>query len=328
MTDFTPNQKALAALILSQAGEILPGSFLAENLGISRQAVSKNMAILRQSGFPLSSIERKGYTANREVDSLHPLLLEWEIGSTVPSAKVWHFESLPSTQSIMKDLAKKGAPEGSLVLGETQTAGRGRTARSWFSPPGKGLYFSLLLRPHLPPGHVQLLNLIAGVAVCRAIREEMSLSCNLKWPNDVLWENRKICGILSEAASDSDSIRYAVVGIGINVNTSREDFSPEIREVAISLREILGKDLSRKNLLLGTYKEFMKEYQIMTSQGAEAFLRSYRTFCSTLKRQISLTFQGATLHGWAEDVTEEGSLMVHTEGETKIFHSGDVSHLR
>jgi BirA family biotin operon repressor/biotin-[acetyl-CoA-carboxylase] ligase len=328
MMNFTPNQKALGALLLSRAGHVLSGSFLAENVGISRQAVSKNVALLRESGFPVFSIERKGYSVNQEVDSLHPLVLEEEIRRVVPEAEVWCFDSLSSTQSVMKDFAKKGAPEGSLVLGETQTTGRGRTTRSWLSPTGRGLYFSLLLRPCLPPGHVQLLNLMAGVAVCRAIQKETSLSCDLKWPNDVLWENKKICGILSEAASDCDSIHYAVVGVGINVNTLQNDFSPEIRNVATSLAEILGKPLPRKPLLLRFYAEFMKEYGIMASRGPEAFLHSYKDFCSTLKRHISLTFQEKTLQGWAEDITDEGSLIVLVEGEKKIFHSGDVSHLR
>lgn len=328
MIDFTPNQKALAALLLSHPEEILSGSFLAESLGISRQAVSKNLGMLRKTGFPVFAMERKGYILNREEDSLHPLLLEQEIRHVLPASKVWYFGSLSSTQNVMKDLAKKGAPEGSLVLGETQTAGKGRTARSWLSPPGKGLYFSLLLRPQLPPGHVQILNLIAGVAVCRGILHCTSLSCVLKWPNDVLWENKKVCGILSEAASDSDSIRYAVVGIGINVNTDIEDFPPEIRDLAISLGSILGSSLSRKDLLLAVYKEFMKEYGVMSSQGSEAFLRSYRSHCATLGKEISLSFQGEPLRGRAEDITEEGSLVVNIHGERRTFHSGEVRHLR
>ena len=328
MTDFSPNQRALARMLLSHPEEVLSGSFLSEKLGISRQAVSKNIHLLRKTGFPVFSLERKGYGLLSEKDSLHPLLLEWEIQHVVPSGKVWCFTSLSSTQSVLKELAKKGAPEGSLVLGETQTAGRGRTTRSWSSPPGKGLYFSVLLRPSLPPGHVQLLNLVAGVAVSRGIKECTSLTCDLKWPNDVLYRNKKICGILSEAASDSDSIRYAVVGIGVNVNTPNAAFPPTIRGTALSLFDILGRPLSRKTLLLAIYRNFMKEYHSIISVRAKAFLDSYRTFCSTLGKEISLFSQGEPLQGKAQDVTEEGSLILLVDGEKRIFHSGDVCHLR
>ena len=328
MTDFTPNQKTLGTIFFSRSGEVLSGSFLSESLGISRQAVSKNIGILRKTGFPVFPIERKGYVLKDSEESLHPLLLENEIQRLGSSGKAWYFHSLSSTQKVMKEFAKKGIPEGSLVVGETQTAGKGRTARSWVSPAGKGLYFSLLLRPSLPPGCVQLLNLLAGLAVCQSIEECTTLFCDLKWPNDVLYGNKKICGILSEAATDSDSIRYAVVGIGINVNTTITEFPEEIRETATSLYDISKKTFSRRRLLLKIYDNFMRKYHLMLSRGFDSFLPSYEERCSTIGKNISLSYRDELLYGKAEGITKEGALILYTREERLILHSGDVRHLR
>lgn len=305
-------------------GEFISGSSIATELGVSRTAVSKAIASLRRKGFVIKSHPRLGYklvwsddlsTAQQYLSDLHTEL----------KFTVYYLPSTRSTQDVARNLAEEGVPEGVVILAERQTAGRGRLGRTWYSEPG-GLWMTLVLRPKISPMQVQLLSLLAGVAIARAIKNLYDLSPGLKWPNDVLVEARKVCGILVEVSAETDVINYSLLGIGINVNNK---LPSELRESATSIHEILGKRVPRIPLLRAVLIEIDRMYEHLKRGRKEALIKEWKKYSTTLGRRVRVIYSDREFEGEAIDIGGDGSLILRLNDGSKIRVTvGDIVHLR
>ncbi|MCD5390330.1 biotin--[acetyl-CoA-carboxylase] ligase [candidate division NPL-UPA2 bacterium] len=250
------------------------------------------------------------------------------LGTNVIGREVYCFRETKSTQTVAQELAQGGAEEGTVVLAEEQTAGKGRMGRNWFSPPGEGIWTSVILRPPTSPSQMGRVLLTCAVAVAEAIRKETELPALIKWPNDLLIGGRKVGGILTEMAAEMDRVKFVVVGIGINVNLEREKFPEELQKGATSLREEMGEEISRLHLLQEILKT-LEEYYIPLKGGqVEKVANRWRQLSATLGRQIRASFQGEIIEGRATDIDSDGALLIRLDsGFVKRLLGGDVTLL-
>jgi BirA family biotin operon repressor/biotin-[acetyl-CoA-carboxylase] ligase len=237
-----------------------------------------------------------------------------------------HFPSLGSTNARMVDAAGKGAPEGSVIIADEQTAGRGRGVHQWHSPRNTGIYVSVLLRPRTPASEIVILSLLAGLAAHAALRDISAINADLRWPNDVLLNGRKLGGILIEAATEGERVRHAVVGIGLNINQSA--FPPELQAVATSLRIESGKDWPILEITTALLKSLDKEYRaLLRSEHAHASVLDRFTQCSSYVRGARVQVQdhnGAEYSGTTAGLDENGFLRVQTSTGLRKVVSGGV----
>ena len=239
------------------------------------------------------------------------------------------YQQLDSTNLTAMELAEEGAAEGTAVLAEEQLRGRGRGNRSWHSPPGVGIYCSIILRPRLSPAKAQIITLMTAVAIVKAIAQETSVSARIKWPNDILLNGRKIAGILLEGKVGSKRVEHAVIGFGINVNQTSADLPPEPMFEASSLRIELGKPVGRSALVAGIFGELEGLYERVQQGDLATILEQWRRLSTTLARPIRVWQRGKVTEGIAVDITAEGGLVVRVKDESlRVIHAGDVEHLR
>ncbi len=240
--------------------------------------------------------------------------------------RIEHFKEVDSTNDVAKQLALEGAPEGTVVISEIQRKGRGRKGREWFSPKG-GVWMSLLLRPKMSPSQAAPLTLIAGLAVAKTLPRLYNLKCKLKWPNDVLINEKKVCGVLTEISAGIDRIDYIVAGIGINANIDIDSFPGEFRGVATTIKNELNKEILRDELVEQLLEEFGKLYKIFQKQGFSKLKEEWKKSASTIGRKVRIITDRRTIEGIARDLGENGELFVEAqEGIEKII-SGDCVHL-
>ena len=213
----------LAKRLIESNGEAVSGQQLAEEFGISRTAIWKHIKELEEKGYAIESVKKKGYRIVSIPDTLESLAIQTGLKTKHIGRNIEYVESCSSTQIIAHKLAQEGAPDGTVVLTETQTAGRGRMARKWDSAAGKGVWMSVILRPDVVPQKAPQFTLVTAVAVVRAIEEVTKLQPKIKWPNDILLNGKKCTGILTELQSDADGIQALIIGIGLNINQEKTD---------------------------------------------------------------------------------------------------------
>lgn len=303
-------------------GKFFSGSAAASQLGVSRAAVSKQIARLRDKGYLIESVRGKGYLLVPRFDGLLPLEVLARLKTRVLGRSFILLDTVDSTQNFLKGLAEKGAAEGTLVVALEQRSGKGRASRYWSSPPG-GLWFSLLLRPSLPMHQVSVLTLMFGVAVARTLMLQ-GIPASLKWPNDVLVRGRKICGILLEASSDPERVEYVIAGVGLNVNFSTADLPEGVRGSAVSTLDILGRRLDRAELLSTVLMHAEAMYESLPSS-ISRILEDWRLFSCTLGNPVTISSYGRTIEGRAFDIAQDGALLVETAGGVERVYSGDVT---
>lgn len=238
---------------------------------------------------------------------------------------IHRFETIDSTNTFAKALAERGAPDGTIVIAQQQTGGRGRLGRSFHSPAGKGLYLSMVLRPPCAPGELMHLTCAAAVAACNAIEQAAGLRPGIKWTNDIVHGQKKLGGILTELGFYGDKLDYAVIGIGINCTHSLQDFPPELRTMAASLSMVCGKPVE-SSALEGHLIAALQSISKALLQDKAAIMAQYRRDCITLGKEISI-HQGDTLrHGTAIDLDENGGLTIRlNDGSTETVAFGEVS---
>jgi len=246
----------------------------------------------------------------------------------VVGSEILCFDVIDSTNTYLRKAALDGAVDGTVVIADYQTAGRGRLERSFQSPAGKGIYLSVLLRPQLSPESLLPVTALAGVAVCNAVEKVCGVRPGLKWPNDLVLGNRKLCGILAEMGMDADSgLPYLVLGVGLNVLQDTEDFSPEIREIATSLTIELKRHVSRSALAAAMIEELDQMYAALKKGKTESYLVAYRKDCVNLGKAVQLIgMDGLRESAEAVDVDETFGLVVQTSsGIKKTIRWGEVS---
>ena len=320
-------REELLHLLVQNMGGYVSGEYLAARLGVSRTAVWKQIRALKAKGVRIDS-SKLGYRLVEMPD----LLLEFEIRKNLNARrfgrKIYIYESLSSTNDRAKELARAGEEEGSVVAAEEQTHGRGRAGREWLSPRG-GLWFSLLLRPNIAPEEAAKITLIFGACVAKTIRRLYRLDASVKWPNDVLIREKKVCGILTEIEAELDTLHFLVVGVGINANFDVACFPEEIREGATSLMLELGKKVERNQLLAALLGEFEHSYEVFLKGGFESLLIDWKDLCSTLGKRVRIVTPKEVVEGLAVKIDDDGTLILKTgPGERRRITYGECIHLR
>ena len=292
---------------------------------VSRTAIWKHVQSLRKRGYQISSSERLGYKLENIPNLLLPEIVQYGLQTKIfgVNSSYIYKTSVTSTNEIAKKMAYQGAATGTVVVAEEQTGGRGRLERSFFSPKGKGILFSVILHPQCSAKDAPKFTLMAAVAVARAM-ERLNLRPEIKWPNDIMFDGRKLVGILTEMSAEIGHVNYIVVGIGINVNFSREDFPESIREIASSLSEIAGEELNRAAVFRAVLEEFEKLY---TENNFDEVFKLWRKYNITLGKKVTVfsADTGDIFSGTAVDINEDGALIVDTDGKRKTVYAGDVS---
>ena len=292
----------------------LSGETLSQRIGISRVAVWKHIRRFRKDGYIIQASPR-GYRLISSPDLLFP----YEFPDL--EERIRYFAEIGSTMDAARELAKKGAGEGTIVIAETQTRGRGRLSREWLSPRG-GIYFTVVLRPRIGPAYAPRINLLAAIAVASAIKRLFGLDAELKWPNDVLIRGKKVCGILAEIDAEMDIVNFVNVGMGINANNPVACFD----KTATSLKIALGREVSRKELLSTVLEEMERRRPLLMRPD---LLREWKELSATLNREIRVVSLGEKLAGQAVDVDVTGALILRTRGgHFRTVLAGDCIHLR
>ena len=262
--------KAKILALLREREDYVSGQELCQRFGVSRTAVWKAMGQLKKEGYQIEAVQNRGYrlASNRQVYGRHEL--ESRMDTAWAGKPVCFYEELASTNLQAKLDAENGAREGTLIVADMQTAGRGRRGRSWSSPPGTNVYFTLILKPDFRVELASMVTLVMGLAVAEGIRETCGLEARIKWPNDIVVNGKKVCGILAEMSTERDFIHYVVMGVGINV--ARQDFPPEIAQTASCLEQECGRAVSRAEIMVNVMRAFEKYYGIFCRDGSLAGL--------------------------------------------------------
>ena len=322
MRDITPQILRL----LRQASGYLSGEAICADVGVTRAAVWKHVQALRDAGYTIDSAPRKGYRFVSGPDRLLPAEIQPGLSTRRFGAVISYDEVLGSTNRRASELAKQGAVEGTLVVADHQTEGRGRLQRIWFSPPGMNLYASLILRPAVPPVRAPELSLVAAVAIVRAIQGQCpDLDLKIKWPNDVFAGGKKCCGVLCDMDSEIDRVHYLIVGIGINVNTPSAAFPPAIADRATSLAAETGGNWSRPKTMTALLNAFEPAYDQWLEDGLAPFVPELDRFSLLQGRTVTISTGRGHMSGTVTGISPQGALLLRdASGTPQTILSGDV----
>jgi BirA family biotin operon repressor/biotin-[acetyl-CoA-carboxylase] ligase len=319
----------IVRLLMEHATMVVSGTKIAQEISSNRSEVWRLIQQLRGLGVDVAGHPATGYQLKSVPDLLLPEILGSLIHSTIFDGKLHHFYKIGSTNTAAMAAAADGAPEGSVFLAEEQMAGRGRGAHTWESARSTGIYCSVVLRPPLPPSEVLVLALAAGLAVRAAIEQvNPGVTVDLKWPNDVLIEGKKVCGILAEMNAESTRVRYIVVGIGINVNQA--SFPKELEREATSLRLTTGSEWSRVEVAAALLKSLHREYRLLLDQkdARQSILLRFTEQSSWVRgKRVRIEENGSKIEGSTEGLDERGFLQVRTIQGLRTILSGTVRAL-
>ena len=324
-TDATKSRKGLILDLLKNQTRV-SGQVLADNTGISRNAVWKTINRLRAEGYAIDSAPGRGYTLKQIPDRLLAEEIRSGLQTNIFGRQVFSFSEVLSTQTHVRSLAEDGAPEGSVVLAERQTRGRGRLQRVWTDLPGS-IFMSLILRPEIPPDRAMHFPLLAGVALAKAVQSiAPTLDPQLKWPNDLQLKGKKCSGILAEMAAEPERIHYIILGLGLNVNCPFSKMDPDLRDIATSLQIESGAPVSRTTLVRSLLEFLEAIYCSYLTLGFEPIRNEWKQWSTTLNTQVRVRSASETLEGLALDIDENGALIIQqTNGRLTTVVAGDVS---
>lgn len=322
----TTDTRILTALRQAGAG-FMSGAELSQKLGVTRAAIWARIEELRKLGYDIAASPHQGYQLLSVPDVLHADdLLSLLQSVRVVGRDIRVFEETASTNDIVEKLARDGVKEGVVVFAESQSKGRGRLGRKWISPPRKGLWFSVLLRPNLRPQAATQLTVAAATALYRAIREVAGISPEIKWPNDILVDGRKIAGVLTELSAELDHINHLILGIGVDVNLAATEFPPDLRKIATSLKAETGKHIHRADLAAAILRELDHDYARICNGDFAKLADEWEQHCTTIGQRVSINIGDRITHGHAEALDDDGALLVRTQhGRLERIIGGDVT---
>lgn len=311
--------------LLRSADGYISGQELCNRFGVSRTAVWKAINQLKEAGYEIEAQQNKGYRLMAAPD----LMTEAEIKSLMHTdwvaKEVLYFDTIDSTNIKAQELAEKGYQSGTLVVADKQESGKGRRGRSWVSPSGTGIFMTLMIKPDINPNNASMLTLVAALAVAKAITSVTGEEALIKWPNDIVVNGKKVCGILTEMNAQFDYINHIVVGIGINVHN--ESFPEEISQMASSLMiEAGGKRFHRAQIIAETMSYFEQYYDtFLKTQDLSALVREYDELLVNRNKSVRVLDPKEPFDGKAMGITPKGELIVDTWESCKLVSSGEVS---
>lgn len=316
--------KAEILKMLRETDSYVSGQELCNKFGVSRTAVWKAINQLKENGYEIEAVQNKGYHLLSAPDIMDKTELESIHATEWAGCEIYYFDSIDSTNTKAKELAEEGHPSGTLVVADRQTAGKGRRGRSWESPTGIGIFMTLMLKPEINPNNASMLTLVAAMATTRAIRRVTGVPAMIKWPNDIVMNGKKVCGILTEMSAQFDYINHIVIGIGINVHN--EDFPEEIAQTASSLYLESGQHIHRASLIEAFLEEFEDVYaEYLKTEDMEGLMKEYDAMLVNRGRQVRVLDPKEPFEGKAMGITKKGELIVDTWESRKLVSSGEVS---
>ncbi len=316
--------KAEILKMLRETDSYVSGQELCNKFGVSRTAVWKAINQLKENGYEIEALQNKGYHLLSAPDIMDKTELESIHATEWAGCEIYYFDSIDSTNTKAKELAEEGHPSGTLVVADRQTAGKGRRGRSWESPTGIGIFMTLMLKPEINPNNASMLTLVAAMATTRAIRRVTGVPAMIKWPNDIVMNGKKVCGILTEMSAQFDYINHIVIGIGINVHN--EDFPEEIAKTASSLYLESGQHIHRASLIEAFLEEFEDVYaEYLKTEDMEGLQKEYDAMLVNRGRQVRVLDPKEPFEGKAMGITKKGELIVDTWESRKLVSSGEVS---
>lgn len=316
-------QNKILDMLLS-TDSYVSGQDISEKLGVSRQAIWKAITSLKNDGWQIESSTRKGYRIAELPKFLNKPALRRELKTGIIGKNLYVLDSVGSTNDFLKIKALENVPSGTVATSREQTSGKGRLGRVWQTAKDDGLAFSILLRPSLAPSEVSAITPLAGLAVCKALREYTGLDCRIKWPNDIIIGNKKLVGILTEMSAEFDAVEYVITGIGINVGHTA--FPQEIAHKATSLLLETGTLINPNRLLAKILQSIEQEFISSNLRFMPSTIEDYKSLCATIGRQVSFSRSGVKYTATAVDIAQGGELVVELEDKTQLFiNSGEVT---
>ena len=310
--------------LLQNCPDFISGQELSERFGVSRTAVWKVIRQLEAEGYVIQAVRNKGYRLTAQPDLLTEETIQNQIHTEWAGQQLVVFSETDSTNDQAKKLAEEGAGQGLLVVSDSQTAGKGRRGRSWESRMGEGIFMTLLLKPDIAPGNASMLTLVMALAVRAGIRQVTGIDTQIKWPNDIVCDGKKVCGILTEMSAQIDYINYIVVGVGINV--SNEVFPEEVASTATSLYLLTGVTCSRAKLISEIMAQFEIYYaQYLQTQDLSGLMNEYNSHLVNRGRSVRVLNPKREYTGVAHGINQAGELLVQTEDGIMHVSSGEVS---
>ena len=311
--------------LLKESNTYISGQQLCEQFQVSRTAVWKVIDQLKKEGYQIEAVRNKGYRLIDSPDVMSKAEIESLMDTKWVGSTVVYYDEIDSTNNRAKEAGDNKAPHGTLFVADMQVAGKGRRGRVWQSPAGSSIYMTILLYPEISPLKAPQLTLVMAIAVAEGIKEVTGLDTKIKWPNDIVVNGRKICGILTEMSTEIDYINHVVIGAGINVN--QDDFPEDIRKTASSLKMEFGKQVKRSELIAAIMKSFEKDYEIFVkTEDLSGLQELYNSMLVNLDRDVKVLEPGNEYEAHALGINKTGELIVRTaEGEEKEIYAGEVS---
>jgi BirA family transcriptional regulator, biotin operon repressor / biotin---[acetyl-CoA-carboxylase] ligase len=311
------------------SGEVISGE-----LCVSRTAIWKYIKELKKDGYIIESSSKKGYKLTSIPDIINSCEVVANLSTEILGKKIYYFDVVDSTNNYAKKIATEGCEDGTVVISEKQTAGRGRLGREWNSSDSKGIRISIVLRPELVPEDVQIITLAAAISVSYAIKEATGMDSGIKWPNDIILDGKKVCGILTEMSSETGRVNHIVLGIGINVNQDIEDFPMDLRDIAVSLKMNALKEnielplkygFDRSMIIKALLVNLEHLYSAINNYQTDEIITKWKNLSVTLGKHICITLQNKQIFGIAKDITKDGKLIVAcADGTEQEVISGEV----
>lgn len=319
------SREKILRLFRDRNSDYLSGAELSQELGISRTAIWKHIQALRALGYQIDAVTSRGYRLLSAPQELIADEIRSRLSTRVIGREIICHERLASTNLTAMELGEAGAIEGLVVIAEQQTAGKGRLGRRWESPAGVNLYLSVLLRPAMPPWEVPRLTFLSAVAAARALQDVTGLKIEVKWPNDLLVNGRKIAGLLNEMSAESDAVHHVVLGLGLNINMTAEQFPPVLRYPATSVRLEKGSPASRLDVVVALLEHFDRLYAEFQRCGMEPVRQAWQELFAMLGNRVRVELGAASLTGVVAGIDEEGALLLQLpDGKIEKVLAGDV----
>jgi len=321
--------KAEILALLRERADYVSGQELCRHFGVSRTAVWKAIGQLKKQGYEIEAIQNRGYRLIADAEIYGQNELRSRLDTAWVGKPLYFHEEIGSTNTEAKLLAEQGAKSGTLVVADMQTAGKGRRGRKWVSPAGTNIYYTLLLKPQFAPEKASMLTVVMALAVAEGLRKTLPLEVaekvGIKWPNDIVVEGKKVCGILTEMSAEQDYIQYVVIGVGINV--FRQEFAEELVEKATDLETVCGQRPSRSTLLVAIMSAFEELYEsFQKEESLKGVKDRYQRLLVNIGREVCVLDPKGEYRASCEGITDSGELIVRLpEGEQRIVYAGEVS---
>ena len=319
-------RKKILELLRKSGERPLSGEEISRQLEVSRTAIWKHIQTLKNEGYDIESVPKKGYILKESPNRLFPQEILSRLQTRWLGHNICYRDSIDSTNTLAKGLANEGCPNGLVVVAEEQGAGKGRLSRGWISPYAKGIWFSVVLKPPFLPQEASKCTLLAAVAVVKAVNKIAGVHAAIKWPNDILLMGRKLVGILTEMNAEFGHINYVVIGTGINTNATPDDYPEDVKDIAVSVADAATEQFTRVDLLCDIFKNMEDLYEKALLDGFAPILEEWRKYSCTLGQEVKVMAPDCTYFGKAEDIDEDGLLIVRkVDGTLEKVMAGDVS---